>query len=602
MQYADPWRLAVGPPALCSRLFHCFRLARALQPRTPTMMSSSSSCWRHPSLECAPFNEGKRLLKEKQFDEAASCFREALSLLEKASPEALKIESNCGEPPTTVEILASTQLYLLKALDASGEQCSNEIAKESGQLLERIVVADQSLCRHALVAIICQCVAKYQSTSNDLRIKACRRVLNDSSCGTTKQRRLFYELESSIYESSGNLEASAASMEALLKESKLSPNNQMCYKMHEKKLRDLHVKMGLIDVEKEQKDSAIESEKRERQRAHKKRTRKRRKQEKLERLDELLTLLDDDIDLKLKTSTKNDFFGAPKEGRENSSFTTIDWNSIPAEISPEASIQRKKDVRVKRKLRQLEALFLLLRQVIDVFMEKSSHSKDRQLHIVDFGAGSGNSCLVFAYLLRNLPCRFTLVDVKPQCVTIGEDRTAKAGLEDIVAWKCGNVEDFDGNFDIGLATHLCGGATDVALSKCIEVGASFIATPCCLGSIKFALDYEKVVKGRVDGRPPAVNRNNDLTYPRSRWLREELTLKEYAAMTSLGDCTVAVEEEEGNIRMRGKRLLDADRLALAREAGYLTSLGRLGSKEECGPKSDVLLGLCGLCKDGAAGA
>ena len=572
-------------------------LAHFFSPRThlhPTM-------WRHPSLECPPFNEGKRLLKEKQFDEAASCFREALALLEKASPEALKIESNCGDPPTTVEVLSSTQLYLLKALDASGEQCNNEIAKESDQLLERIGDADQT-CRPALIAIICQCIAKYQATSNDLRIKACRRVLNDSSCGTTKQRRLFYELESSIYESSGNLEAAAASMEALLKESKLSPNNQMCYKMHEKKLRDLHVKMGLIDVDKEQKDAEIESEKREKQRAHKKRTRKRRKHEQLERLDELLTLLAPDIDINLKTSTKNDFFGPPKEGRADSSFNTIDWNSIPAEITPEASIQRKKDVRVKRKLRQLEALFLLLRQVIDVLMEKSSYSKDRQLHIVDFGAGSGNSCLVFAYLLRNLPCRFTLVDVKPQCVTIGKDRTAKAGLEDTVAWKCGNVEGFDENFDIGLATHLCGGATDVAVSKCIEVGASFIATPCCLGSIKFALDNEKVVKGRVDGRPPTVNRNNDLTYPRSRWLREELTLKDYAAMTSLGDCTVAVEEEDGNIRMRGKRLLDADRLALAREAGYETSLGRLGSKEECGPKSDVLLGLCGLCEDGAAGS
>ena len=68
-------------------------------------------------------------------------------------------------------------------------------------------------------------------------------------------------------------------------------------------------------------------------------------------------------------------------------------------------------------------------------------------------------------------------------------------------------------------------------------------------------------------------------------------------MTSLGDCTVAVaEEEENELRMKGKRLLDADRLALAREAGYGTSLGRLGSKEECGPKSDVLLALCGLCK------
>ena len=546
--------------------------------------SSSSPTWRHPPLDCPPLEDGRKLLREKRYSEAASCFREALSHIERASPETLKVETNDGGATTTTEILVSTQLYLLKALDSSGERHAKEATIESNLVLERITNVDHQY-HPALVTLVCQSVAKCRANSSELRIKACRRVIQDPTCGTSKQRRLFYEVESSIYESEGNLESAAASTEALLKE---SPNNQI----NRKRLRELHTKLGLIDVEQERRDAA----KREKQRAHKKRTRQRRKLENLERLQELLTLLAGDIDATLSTSTKKDFFSLLKEDRADSTCN-IDWNSIPIEITPESSLKRKKDVRVKRKLRQLEALFVLLRQVIDALLSKSNYSKDRPLHIVDFGSGSGNSCLVFAHLLRDLPCRFTLVDIKPQCVSIGIDRTEKAGLEASVTWKCGDAESFDEIFDIGLATHLCGGATDVALSKCIDVGASFIATPCCLGSIKFALDKETEVKTRVDGSAPVLKRSNDLTYPRSKWLRDELTLEEYAAMTSLGDCTVAVAEEgENELRMKGKRLLDADRLALAREAGYETSLGRLGSKDECGPKSDVLLALCGLCK------
>ena len=35
-----------------------------------------------------------------------------------------------------------------------------------------------------------------------------------------------------------------------------------------------------------------------------------------------------------------------------------------------------------------------------------------------------------------------------------------------------------GGFEIGLATHLCGGATDVAQNLCIAAGAAFVLTPC----------------------------------------------------------------------------------------------------------------------------
>ena len=72
-------------------------------------------------------------------------------------------------------------------------------------------------------------------------------------------------------------------------------------------------------------------------------------------------------------------------------------------------------------------------------------------------------------------------------------------------------------------------------------------------------------------------------------------------LSRFGDCTV-VEDGVGSsmegglngkgMRLEGKMLLDADRLEVAREAGYETELGTLGSKSDCGPKSDVLCGMC----------
>jgi hypothetical protein len=45
------------------------------------------------------------------------------------------------------------------------------------------------------------------------------------------------------------------------------------------------------------------------------------------------------------------------------------------------------------------------------------------------------------------------------------------------------VGEFNQPFDVALATHLCGDATDVAMERSVRCGAAFIATPCCLGKV-----------------------------------------------------------------------------------------------------------------------
>lgn len=404
-------------------------------------------------------------------------------------------------------------------------------------------------------------------------VSACRGVLDESSYGSTKQRRLFYELESTLYERSGNLQAAADSTEALLKE---SPKNQA----QKRRLRHLHVQLGLVDEAAEQAAAEAKAE----QLAHKKRNKRRKKDKQSAHLGEILTTLEPDVKATLNRPSTFNFFGGLTRVSKHPS-RTIDWSSIPSEITPDYS-NKKQDLRLRRKQAQLEALFVLLRDLVDRVAASSNGESRHPLHIVDFGSGSGNSCLVFAFLLRDIeiPCRFTLIDNKSQSVSLGKERTTKAGLDSIVSWQCQDVEDFNEDFDIGLATHLCGGATDIAMSKCMLAKAAFIATPCCLGAIQFA----------VGAHNDNDARSNALEYPRSAWFRAKLSVQDYADMTRLADCCIAGDGSDNELRMQGKALLDSDRLKLAIEGDYETAFGQLGSKVDCGPKSDVL---CGICKE-----
>jgi hypothetical protein len=76
------------------------------------------------------------------------------------------------------------------------------------------------------------------------------------------------------------------------------------------------------------------------------------------------------------------------------------------------------------------------------------------------------------------------------------------------------VTDFKSPFDIGLAVHLCGEATDLAMKVCIDNKASFILVPCCVGKIN------KVVQKQIDANDPSPD------YPRSSWLKSKLPIAE----------------------------------------------------------------------------
>lgn len=96
-----------------------------------------------------------------------------------------------------------------------------------------------------------------------------------------------------------------------------------------------------------------------------------------------------------------------------------------------------------------------------------------QLHIVDFGCGTGNLLLPLAALLPY--CRFTGVDMKPAALQLLQQRAAAAGLANVSVF-AGMIEQYREPFDVALALHACGNATDHVL----QVGICSPLTRCWL--------------------------------------------------------------------------------------------------------------------------
>ena len=646
---------------------------------TIALIATSNRKWRPPpsdylDVHCPPLAKGRRLMKEKRFQEAATTFRTALLQLE---GQPLPRPVTTGDAWTTDEIVISTRLFLLKAVWAASSSTNINngangtlVVVEAHALMELVVSATTSTIRPApaleLVLMACQTVARIvkeeepkggdnESTTTtttatmetimEMGIVACSASLQlDNDGSSPKQRRQFWDLQSQFCDQLGDVAGTATALEGLVHElvaTQGHTNAEQC--PHRKRLRALNIQLGRIDVEAEQAAALHQQEVHETKQSHKKRNRQRHRDVLSSRLGEQLTLLHPQIEIicqlgsddKVGSDSGSFFQGLPqsKNGKNDhptefpapppsengtctpvttSTLSIIDWDSVPPQLAPGASagggIRHHKDKRVRRKQRQLEALYAILKNLMERYEQQRKKSNtpntDQPIHIVDFGAGSGNSCLVFAWLLRNHNCRFTLVDNKSHAVLLGQQRTLQAGLsENLVTWVCGDVAEYNDAFDIGLATHLCGGGTDLAMAKCLRHKAAFLVTPCCLGKLKFHVNSTGSGDAGISNSEFESNGDDDsLVYPRSVWLREHLSPDEYLEMTRLGDNTAAVAEtkqkEDGKadktwqLRLKGKALLDADRLELARENGYETELGRLGSKSDCGPKSDVLCGLC----------
>lgn len=254
----------------------------------------------------------------------------------------------------------------------------------------------------------------------------------------------------------------------------------------------------------------------------------------------------------------------------SSSPHRIDWPTVPACLHP--TFETKAEVREQGKAQQLESLAFVLSTCFP--------TRVPPLHIVDFGAGSGNSSLVLAHLFPGHA--FTLVEKKPhKSVDLIKARALEAGLTNVQTFH-GDFRDFKRPFDLGLAVHLCGEATDLCMERCFEMRASFVLVPCCVGKIASVVEQQLKHGGDDAHRADGFT----VTYPRSEWLKARMETEMYLNCTRSADFSEKVGTRRGQM---SKQLIDIDRAKSAQERGYAVSVGRL-EPVECSRKHDIIVG------------
>ncbi|GAX75443.1 hypothetical protein CEUSTIGMA_g2887.t1 [Chlamydomonas eustigma] len=140
-------------------------------------------------------------------------------------------------------------------------------------------------------------------------------------------------------------------------------------------------------------------------------------------------------------------------------------------------VTQVKDSRGLKKRWQVESFVAFLRPLLQA-------DPDKVWHIVDFGCGTGSLLLPLACLFPH--CKFTGVEMKPAALAILNKRATEAKLANVFTF-VGMIEDYHDPFDVALALHACGNATDVALLKAVKQRAAYMVSPCCVGKLKFSM-------------------------------------------------------------------------------------------------------------------
>ncbi|XP_030420360.1 glutathione S-transferase C-terminal domain-containing protein isoform X2 [Gopherus evgoodei] len=152
---------------------------------------------------------------------------------------------------------------------------------------------------------------------------------------------------------------------------------------------------------------------------------------------------------------------------------TLDWNSLPAAVSPgEGKMSSDRALRKQQQLNNLVSMVTKLSKPGDV--------------IVDFCSGGGHVGIVLAHMLPS--CQVVLIENKELSLVRAKDRSDELGLHNIWFIQA-NLDYFKGAFNIGVALHACGIATDMVIEHCIKAHAAFVICPCCYGFIQNTVKF-----------------------------------------------------------------------------------------------------------------
>jgi len=247
-------------------------------------------------------------------------------------------------------------------------------------------------------------------------------------------------------------------------------------------------------------------------------------------------------------------------------------------------------LRSERKAQQIESLaalaLILAADAADAAdatetADVASTTGTGPFRIVDFAGGSGPLALPLAALLPS--CTVVIVDVKQRSLDLAVTRAAAAGLTNVQTW-CGDITEYDEPFGLGLALHACGEASDLAMRACVEAGARFVVSPCCVGKLSgSALDpYKFNATGGNVGR---------IAYPRSKAVAAVLDTQAYDSVACAGEFAEKdqLTGARGALRRMCKSWLEHDRQLWAAEQSYACHVCRM-VPEAASPKNHILCG------------
>ena len=275
-------------------------------------------------------------------------------------------------------------------------------------------------------------------------------------------------------------------------------------------------------------------------------------------------------------------------------------------------------VRAQRKEDQLRCMLACVMALLENCGILSSYtSQSSPTTIVDFGGGSGHLAIPLALLLPH--CRIVVVDLSERALDLLHEKaqhiprahhSQQTANEEPHSLKdplishsqiktCstipnlytfhGPVEAYNDELpvDLGIALHLCGQATDVALRKCAAANArAMVMCPCCVGKLNPTRQNPYV--WQATGQNQAT-----VQYPQSSPFAQILTQEstDWNALAKAADYSDAdtCRSTRNATRRCAKALLETDRrLFLEQTYGYQTALTRM-EPWEATPKNDILL-------------
>ena len=251
----------------------------------------------------------------------------------------------------------------------------------------------------------------------------------------------------------------------------------------------------------------------------------------------------------------------------------LSWDSMHPKLHPSGA--GVPAARAGRKCWQLEAIC----SIVEALAERGDNKPCR---IVDFAAGCGPLGLPLAALLPW--ATITILELKKRSLDIARARAEEAGLTN-VRFHEGDIAAYDEPFEIGVALHACGAASDLVLQKCAEAKARYVVCPCCTG---------KLSTDRRDWYRFAATGDNEtrVTYPRSQPFQAILSAESYNFLACAADVSDAklLEGQRGLLRRLAKLFLEHDRCLWLTEKGYVARLTRMPHGVEASPKCDILFG------------